>query len=46
MGRPLFLHYVSSKAAMMGMSRSMARELGPHAITVNTMLPEVVMRGP
>lgn len=45
MGRPLFLHYVSSKAAMMGMSRSMARELGPHGITVNTVLPGVVMHG-
>jgi len=45
MGRPWFLHYVSSKAAMMGMSRSMARELGPHGITVNTVLPGVVLHG-
>ncbi|MEI7785212.1 MAG: SDR family NAD(P)-dependent oxidoreductase [Betaproteobacteria bacterium] len=45
MGRPLFLHYVSTKAAMMGMSRSMARELGPHGITVNTVLPGVVLHG-
>lgn len=45
MGRPWFLHYVSSKAAMMGMSRSMARELGPYGITVNTILPGVVLHG-
>jgi 3-oxoacyl-[acyl-carrier protein] reductase len=42
MGRPLFLHYVSSKASLMGMSRSLARELGPDGITVNTVLPGVV----
>jgi len=42
MGRPLFLHYVTSKAAVMGMSRSLARELGPDGITVNTVLPGVV----
>jgi 3-oxoacyl-[acyl-carrier protein] reductase len=42
MGRPLFLHYVSSKASIMGMSRSLARELGPDGITVNTVLPGVV----
>ena len=42
MGRPHFLHYVSSKAALVGMSRSLARELGPHGVTVNTLLPGVV----
>jgi len=42
MGRPNFLHYVSTKAGLMGMSRSLARELGPHGITVNTVLPGVV----
>lgn len=42
MGRPLFLHYVSSKAALVGMSRSLARELGPHGVTVNTLLPGVI----
>ena len=45
MGRPLFLHYVSTKASMAGMSRSLARELGPHGITVNTILPGVVLHG-
>ncbi|HVL36242.1 MAG TPA: SDR family oxidoreductase [Burkholderiales bacterium] len=42
MGRPNFLHYVTSKAGLMGMSRSLARELGAHGITVNTVLPGVV----
>lgn len=38
-GRPNYLHYVSSKAAIIGMTRSMARELGPHGITVNAISP-------
>lgn len=42
MGRPHFLHYVTSKSALVGMSRSLARELGPEGITVNTVLPGVV----
>jgi 3-oxoacyl-[acyl-carrier protein] reductase len=45
MGRPNFLHYVSSKAGLMGMSRSLARELGIFGITVNTVLPGVVFTG-
>lgn len=39
MGRPGYLHYIASKAALIGMSRSMARELGAHGITVNAILP-------
>lgn len=42
MGRPDFLHYVTSKPALIGMTRSLARELGPVGITVNTLLPGVV----
>lgn len=42
MGRPDFLHYVTSKSALIGMTRSLARELGPFGITVNTLLPGVV----
>ena len=42
MGRPNYLHYITTKAAMIGMSRSMARELGPHGITVNTFWPGVM----
>lgn len=33
------LHYVTSKAAVIGMTRTLARELGPHGITVNAILP-------
>ncbi|MCW5770398.1 MAG: glucose 1-dehydrogenase [Rhodospirillaceae bacterium] len=39
MGRPQYLHYVTSKAALIGMSRSMAREVGKFGINVNTILP-------
>ena len=39
MGRPNYLHYTTSKAAVIGMTRSMARELGPDGITVNAVLP-------
>jgi len=39
MGRVNFLHYVSSKSAVIGMTRAMARELGPYGITVNVLLP-------
>ena len=39
LGRPGYLHYIASKAALIGMSRSMARELGPDNITVNSILP-------
>jgi NAD(P)-dependent dehydrogenase (short-subunit alcohol dehydrogenase family) len=39
MGRPNYLHYIASKSALIGMARSMARELGPYGITVNAILP-------
>lgn len=39
MGRPNYLHYVGSKAGVVGMTRSMARELGEWNITVNAILP-------
>ncbi|SDO76927.1 3-oxoacyl-[acyl-carrier protein] reductase [Lutimaribacter pacificus] len=39
MGRPHYLHYTTSKAALVGMTRSVARELGPDGITVNCLLP-------
>lgn len=39
MGRPGYLHYIASKAALVGMARSMARELGPDGITVNAIMP-------
>ena len=42
MGRPNYTHYTSSKAAVIGMTRSMARELGPEGVTVNAILPGAV----
>jgi 3-oxoacyl-[acyl-carrier protein] reductase len=39
LGRPNYLHYIATKAALIGMSLSMARELGPDNITVNAILP-------
>ncbi len=32
-------HYAASKAALLGMTRSMARELGPRGIRVNVVIP-------
>ncbi len=39
LGPPGFLHYVASKSAVIGMTRSMARELGNKKITVNAIAP-------
>ena len=39
LGRPNYLHYIASKAALAGMAGSMARELGADGITVNAILP-------
>ena len=36
------MHYVASKAAVIGMTRSMARELGPSGIAVNGVAPGLV----
>jgi 3-oxoacyl-[acyl-carrier protein] reductase len=38
-GRANYLHYIASKSALIGMTRSMARELGQWNITVNAYLP-------
>jgi 3-oxoacyl-[acyl-carrier protein] reductase len=43
MGRPNYLHYVSSKAGVIGMTRGMARELGDALIRVNAVAPSAVM---
>ncbi|TJV46075.1 MAG: SDR family oxidoreductase [Mesorhizobium sp.] len=34
-----YLHYVTSKSAIIGMTNSLARELGPYGITVNAIRP-------
>ncbi|MBN9428210.1 MAG: SDR family oxidoreductase [Burkholderiales bacterium] len=39
MGKPGYLHYVTSKAAIYGMTHGMARELGADGIRVNTLSP-------
>ena len=39
LGRPNYLHYIATKSALMGISLSMARELGADNITVNAILP-------
>lgn len=41
-GPPGFAHYVASKAAVDGLTRAAARELGPAGITVNGVAPGLV----
>jgi NAD(P)-dependent dehydrogenase (short-subunit alcohol dehydrogenase family) len=42
-GAPRLLHYVSSKGAIISMTRSLARELGPEGISVNAIAPGLVL---
>jgi 3-oxoacyl-[acyl-carrier protein] reductase len=41
-GQPGRLHYTASKAALIGMTRSLARELGPSGIRVNAVMPGAI----
>ena len=41
-GIPNFLHYVSSKMAIVGLSRALAREIGGDGIIVNTLSPDLI----
>jgi 3-oxoacyl-[acyl-carrier protein] reductase len=38
-GRPGYLHYVTSKAALVGLTRALAAEVGPDGIRVNAITP-------
>jgi 3-oxoacyl-[acyl-carrier protein] reductase len=42
LGRPNLLHYVSSKAGMIGFTRTLAREVGADGITVNAITPGAI----
>jgi NAD(P)-dependent dehydrogenase (short-subunit alcohol dehydrogenase family) len=42
-GSPMLLHYVTSKGAIVAMTRSLSRELGPDNIRINAIAPGLVM---
>ena len=42
-GQTMLLHYVTSKGAIVAMSRSLAREFGDDGVRVNTLAPGLVM---
>jgi NAD(P)-dependent dehydrogenase (short-subunit alcohol dehydrogenase family) len=41
-GSPRLVHYVGSKGAVMAMTRTMAREVGPRGIRVNAVAPGLI----
>jgi NAD(P)-dependent dehydrogenase (short-subunit alcohol dehydrogenase family) len=42
LGAPQSLHYVTTKAGILGFTRSLARELGPRGIRVNAVMPGAI----
>ncbi|MFI5495829.1 SDR family NAD(P)-dependent oxidoreductase [Actinoplanes sp. NPDC051859] len=45
-GRPMSAHYTAAKAALLGLSRSLAKELGSRGIRVNVVAPGVTAEDP
>ena len=45
-GTPFFLHYVTSKAGVIGFTRALARELGAENICVNAITPGLTISSP
>jgi len=42
-GTAMLMHYVTSKGAVVAMTRALARELGPDRITVNAVAPGLIL---
>src|SRR5690606_30145050 len=42
-GTPHLLHYVTSKGAILALTRALAREVGEYGICVNTLAPGLVL---